>query len=143
MSTATETLDHGQGTGHEASDGGGHDGGHAAGSFESYRHGFMLAIVLTVIPFALVMGKVAPPSVLLPVILAIGALQMVVHLKYFLHLTGTPDGTWNMTALGLTVVIVAIVIAGSLWVMAELDHNMMPWMFEPHATTGAAASSGM
>lgn len=94
----------------------------------SYVTGFVLAVILTAIPFVLVMEHAARPAVLLPAILVIGALQMVVHLKYFLHLTGTEDGTWNVTALLLTVVIVAIVLAGSIWVIYELNMNMMPWM---------------
>lgn len=105
-----------------------HHDTHSA-QLRSYLTGFLLAIVLTAIPFALVMAHAAKPAVLLPVILAIGVLQMVVHLKYFLHLTGTADGTWNLTALFLTIVIVAIVVAGSLWVVYELNVNMMPWMW--------------
>lgn len=107
-----------------------HDG--HGGQMRSYVTGFVLAVVLTAIPFALVMGHYAEPGVLLPVIMAIGAVQVVVHLKYFLHLTGTPDGIWNMTALLLTIVIVAIVVAGSVWVIYELNSNMMPWMSASH-----------
>lgn len=105
-----------------------HEGGHGA-TLQSYVTGFVLAVILTVIPFWLVMTKVASPDVLLPTVLAIGAVQMLVHLKYFLHLTGAPNGVWNISALLLTGVIVFIVIAGNLWVMLELNHNMMPWMF--------------
>jgi cytochrome o ubiquinol oxidase operon protein cyoD len=85
---------------------------------------------LTAIPFYLVMTKAASPSVLLPTILLIGAVQMVVHIKYFLHLGDAANGAWNYTALGLTTLIVAIVVIGSLWVMLELNRNMMPWMFD-------------
>jgi heme/copper-type cytochrome/quinol oxidase subunit 4 len=68
------------------------------------------------------------PAVMLPAILAIGAVQVAVHLKYFLHLTGSSDAAWNITVLALTIVIMAIVVAGTLWVIFELNQNMMPGM---------------
>lgn len=104
-----------------------HGAGHGA-SMKDYVTGFVLAIILTAIPFWLVMTDAASPSVLLPTVMILGALQMLVHLRYFLHLLG-PDGTWNMTSLALTFIIVSIVIAGTLWVMWELNQNMMPWMY--------------
>jgi cytochrome o ubiquinol oxidase subunit IV len=97
----------------------------------TYVTGFVLAVILTAIPFALVMAKVASPDILLPAVFVIGALQMVVHFKYFLHLTDGENGHWNISALLLTGVIVTIVLSGSLWVMYELNRNMMPWMFNP------------
>lgn len=107
------------------------------GQYRSYVTGFVLAIILTAIPFWMVMEKVAAPSVLLPAILVIGAVQMLVHLKYFLHLTGA-DGKWNIGALFLTVLIVFIVLAGTLWVMSELNSNMMPWMSDMHHSAHGA-----
>ncbi|MEG6508018.1 cytochrome o ubiquinol oxidase subunit IV [Methyloligella sp. 2.7D] len=101
---------------------------HHGANLRDYVIGFVLAVILTAIPFWLVMSEAAAPSVLLPTILIIGAAQMLVHLKYFLHLLG-PDGTWNISSLLLTILIVSIVIGGTLWVMYELNNNMMPWMF--------------
>jgi len=123
-----------------------HDGanGHSAGGthvdLRSYLTGFGLAVVLTAIPFYLVMTKAASPSVLLPTILLVGAVQMLVHIKYFLHLNDPENGTWNMMALLLTVIIVFIVLAGTLWVMLELNHNMMPWMFSGDSHQGMQQS---
>lgn len=108
-----------------------HTADDARSQYRSYVTGFVLAIILTAIPFWMVMEKIAAPSVLLPAILLIGAVQMLVHVKYFLHLTGE-DGKWNIGALLLTGIIVFIVLAGTLWVMAELQGNMMPWMNDMH-----------
>jgi cytochrome o ubiquinol oxidase operon protein cyoD len=58
------------------------------------------------------------------VVLAIA--QMGVHLVFFLHLTTGPDNTNNVLALAFGVLIVLLVIVGSLWIMANLNHNMMP-----------------
>ena len=52
--------------------------------------------------------------------------QMGVHLVFFLHLTTGPDNTNNVLALAFGVLIVLLVIVGSLWIMANLNHNMMP-----------------
>jgi cytochrome o ubiquinol oxidase operon protein cyoD len=58
------------------------------------------------------------------VVLAIA--QMGVHLVFFLHITTGPDNTNNVLALAFGVLIVVLVLSGSLWIMANLNHNMMP-----------------
>ena len=52
--------------------------------------------------------------------------QMGVHLVFFLHITTGPDSTNNVLALALGILIVILVAAGSIWIMANLNHNMMP-----------------
>jgi cytochrome o ubiquinol oxidase subunit IV len=51
---------------------------------------------------------------------------MGVHLVFFLHITTAPDNTNNVLALAFGVLIVALVIAGSLWIMDNLNQNMVP-----------------
>jgi cytochrome o ubiquinol oxidase subunit IV len=69
------------------------------------------------------MPDAGQPSI--PVALAVLA-QMGVHLVFFLHITSGPDNVSNVMALAFAVLIVLLVIAGSLWIMAHLNHNMMP-----------------
>ena len=52
--------------------------------------------------------------------------QMGVHLVFFLHITTGPDNTNNVLALAFGVLIVILVVAGSLWIMTDLNDNMMP-----------------
>ena len=52
--------------------------------------------------------------------------QMAVHLIFFLHLTTAPDNTNNILALAFGILIVTLVVGGSLWIMYNLNHNMMP-----------------
>jgi cytochrome o ubiquinol oxidase subunit IV len=52
--------------------------------------------------------------------------QMGVHLVFFLHITTGPDDVNNAMALAFGVLIVFLVIAGSLWIMSHMNHNMMP-----------------
>ena len=96
-------------------------------SAKEYLTGFMLSVVLTAIPFWLVMAKVLPtPGITTLVILAFAVVQVVVHMVYFLHMNPKSEGGWNLLALVFTLVLVVIVLAGSLWVMHHLNTNMMP-----------------
>jgi len=102
----------------------GHEAGH--GSFKSYMTGFVLSVILTAIPFWLVMGDVLDSKVAtIAAIMIIGAIQIVVHMVYFLHMNTKSEGGWTMMALIFTVIIVAIALIGSLWVMHHLNTNMM------------------
>lgn len=120
-----------------------HAGDHAAaehGTMKSYVTGFILAVVLTAIPFWIVMGKVFDKSSTTAiVILAFAAVQIVVHMVYFLHMTTRVEAGWSMMALIFTSVLVIIMFSGSVWVMYHLDHNMMPGMMP--ATTEKAMPS--
>jgi cytochrome o ubiquinol oxidase operon protein cyoD len=62
------------------------------------------------------------------VLLVFAAIQIVVHMIYFLHMNTHSEGGWSMLALIFTVVLVVIVLSGSIWVMYHLNHNMMPGM---------------
>lgn len=107
----------------------GHEDHDNHGSLKSYATGFVLSVILTVIPFWLVMGDVFSDSGTTGlVIVGFAAVQMVVHMIYFLHLNTKSEGGWNMLALIFTILMVVIMLAGSIWVMYHLNHNMMPGM---------------
>ncbi|WLS04393.1 cytochrome o ubiquinol oxidase subunit IV [Shinella oryzae] len=110
-----------------------HSHGHEAahGSFKSYVTGFILSVILTAIPFWLVIGGVLDSKLLTAVlVMGIGVVQIFVHMIYFLHMNTRSEGGWTMMALIFTLVIVGIAIAGSLWVMHHLNTNMMPMTHE-------------
>jgi len=98
------------------------------GTVKSYLTGFILSVILTAIPFALTMGHFLPASSLVPVIVILAVVQIVVHLYFFLHMNASSSQVWNNAAFVFTVLIVAILIVGSLWVMFHLNSNMMPGM---------------
>ena len=105
----------------------GHDAGAPHATLKGYVTGFVLSVVLTAIPFWIVMAKVFDKSSTTAlVILAFAAVQIVVHMIYFLHMNTKSEGGWSMLALIFTVVLVVIALSGSLWVMYHLKHNMMP-----------------
>ncbi|WP_334107310.1 cytochrome o ubiquinol oxidase subunit IV [Methylobacillus sp.] len=96
------------------------------GSVKSYLIGFVLSVILTVIPFGLLMfPNELSSSTILTTILVFAVVQIVVHLVYFLHMNTSSEQSWNVTAFIFTVIILAIVVVGSLWVMFHLNHNMM------------------
>ena len=91
-----------------------------------YVIGLGLATLLTIASFwAAGTGLIYGPGV--PVaLIALAIAQMGVHLVFFLHITTGPDNTNNVMALAFGVLIVALVMIGSLWIMAHLHHNLMP-----------------
>ena len=105
----------------------GHDeAGH--GTVQSYLIGFVLSVVLTAIPFAMVMLHMMPVATLVPVIIGIGVVQILVHLYFFLHMNTSSGQVWNNAAFIFTLIIVGVLIVGSIWVMYHLNSNMMPGM---------------
>jgi cytochrome o ubiquinol oxidase subunit IV len=104
-----------------------HGMGEDHGTLRSYLTGFVLAVILTIIPFWLVMGHViADHRITILIILGLAAVQIVVHMIYFLHLNTHSESGWNMMALIFTAVLVVIVLGASIWVMYNENANMMP-----------------
>lgn len=97
------------------------------GTLSDYVIGFLASVVLTGLAFWLVMGNVLGSSNLTAIaIMALAAVQIVVHMVYFLHMNTRSEGGWTMLAAIFTIVIVLITLTGSLWVMYHLNSNMMP-----------------
>jgi cytochrome o ubiquinol oxidase operon protein cyoD len=95
-------------------------------NYLSYSAGLGLAILLTIASFIVSQTNLLwPPGI--PVGLVVLAFaQIGVHLVFFLHLGSGPDHTNNVLALAFGVLIVFLVIAGSIWIIANLNANMMP-----------------
>jgi cytochrome o ubiquinol oxidase operon protein cyoD len=102
------------------------EGGYHA-TVKGYVIGFLLSVLLTAIPFWLVLAKVIPSSkVTAFVLLGFAVVQMLVHMVYFLHMNAKVENGWSMLALIFTIALVLIMLAGSSWVMYHLNTNMMP-----------------
>ena len=112
----------------------GHDDGHhddhsgaSHGTMRDYVTGFVLSVILTAIPFWIVMsGAIESSGMTALVILLIGAVQIVVHMVDFLHMNARSEQGWTLLALIFTLVMVVITLTGSLWIMFHLNVNMMP-----------------
>lgn len=94
-------------------------------SSKSYIIGFILAVLFTVISFAFVMINQVPKKVAFVGLSIAAMLQMLVHLRYFLHLDNSTGQRWNVVLLAFTAVLVFIFIGGTLWVMYTLNSRMM------------------
>lgn len=104
-----------------------HGDTHGHGTRRSYLIGFGLSALLTAAPFWLVMtGAVANAQAAAGIVIALAFVQIIVHTIFFLHVNTRAEGGWTLMALIFTVVMVAIVISGSLWIMYHLNSNMMP-----------------
>lgn len=102
-----------------------HSDSHA--SYRSYIIGFVASVILTIIPFALVMsGAEVSLGLALSVIFGLGAIQILVHVQYFLHVDLKAEDGWQVMSLVFTAIVLVIVLAGSIWVMFHLHANMMP-----------------
>lgn len=104
-----------------------HDDVGPRSSLRDYTLGFALSVVLTAIPFWLVMTKViSDRNVAVAVLGAFAVVQILVHMVYFLHMNAKIERGWTLLSTIFTVVFVVIAIAGTLWVMFHMNANMMP-----------------
>jgi cytochrome o ubiquinol oxidase subunit IV len=108
--------------------GDGHGEGHGLHlTLDGYLIGFGLSVILTAIPFGLVMsGVLESKNATAFAITLLAVAQIIVHMVYFLHLDPRSEGGWNMMALIFTAVILIIALTGSLWIMYHLQQNMAP-----------------
>ena len=99
--------------------------GASHGSTKQYVIGLIISIILTIIPFWMVMdgGFERQPLILTVVITAIA--QVLVQLVFFLHLNSSSEQRWNLIAFIYTILTIAILIIGSIWVMDYLHFFMM------------------
>jgi len=107
-----------------------HDGGDAATrkleerkEFHSYVWGIALALVLTLVPFALVHWAAMPGLPLLSVIGVFALVQMVVHFRFFLHI-GFRQKREDLQLILFSTLLLVIMVAGTIWIMASLAPRM-------------------
>ena len=99
--------------------------GMSRGTLTTYLTGFILALILTAIPFYFVMSGAFSSRAMMVTIFGAGLVQIVVHLHYFLHLDTSSAARWNVAALLFTILILILFVGGSLWIMWTLNYRMM------------------
>jgi cytochrome o ubiquinol oxidase operon protein cyoD len=90
----------------------------AHGSLKAYVIGFVLSIVLTIIPLVLVLNNMMSKAVLIGTILIMAVLQFLVQLFFFMHIREGEKPQYNVMALILGIVFVITIVAGSIWIMS-------------------------
>ena len=101
------------------------------GTLKSYVAGFLLSLGLTALSFAAVMSGTLSKDLILPAITLLAVVQLLVQLVYFLHLGTAPEQRNNTMIFVLTGLLIATIVAGSLWVMHNANVNMMPTQVSP------------
>lgn len=91
----------------------------------TYTVGFALSLLLTIGAFVLIMNHVLNGDNAVVAIVCLAVLQLFVQLFFFLHLGRESKPYWNLSVLLLAVGTIVIIIGGSLWIMHNLDYNMM------------------
>ena len=99
--------------------------GASHGNVKLYTIGFVLSVILTVIPFGMVMAGGFERGILIAVIAITAVAQILVQLIYFLHMNSSSEQRWNVIAFVYTILTIAILLVGSVWIMNYLHYNMM------------------
>jgi cytochrome o ubiquinol oxidase subunit IV len=99
-----------------------HDASH--GSVKTYAIGFILSVILTLIPFGLVMYPTLPKSITLMIVLAFAVIQVLVHLVYFLHLDRSEAQRENVIAFVFAGLVIVLLVGLSLWIMFSIHTYM-------------------
>lgn len=96
---------------------------HSPVSYFSYVIGFLLSIFTTLLAYFFVVNDLWPKETLIYIVMAIAIIQLIVQVVFFLHIGR--GSRWKLLTFLFTVLIVAIVVVGSIWIMRNLDYNMM------------------
>ena len=99
--------------------------GAAHGNVKQYTIGFILSVLLIVIPFGMVMAGGFSRGLLVAVIAITAIAQILIQLVYFLHMNSSSEQRWNVIAFVYTILTIAILLVGSVWIMNYLHFNMM------------------
>ena len=96
------------------------------GSVLSYLVGFVLSILLTLAAYMSVVNKLFVGRTLIVFVVSLAVVQLLVQLLFFLHLGRETKPRWNLVIFLFMLLVVGIIAGGSLWIMHNLDYNMMP-----------------
>jgi cytochrome o ubiquinol oxidase operon protein cyoD len=100
--------------------------GRGHGSLRGYLVGYATSWLLTIGAFAAARATVLTPYSATAAVTVLAVAQMLVHLIFFLHISTSPNQRTNILAFSVTMFVVLVIVAGSLWIMSHLQSNMMP-----------------
>ena len=100
-------------------------------SLRTYIAGFVLSSILTILPYFMIVDRGLKEQTLILGIVLFALFQLLVQAVCFLHLSSKSEARWNLFTFLFTIMVVLILVVGSLWIMANLDYNMMHVVPEP------------
>ncbi|QCI17271.1 cytochrome o ubiquinol oxidase subunit IV [Buchnera aphidicola (Aphis helianthi)] len=92
---------------------------------QSYIYGFLFSMLLTIIPFLIVINQYFSDSISRLIVVFCALLQIIIHFIYFLHLNSIQKNYWYLASLLFVLIIMFIVVFGSIWIMFNLNHHVM------------------
>ena len=99
--------------------------GASHGNVKQYTIGFVLSVILTIIPFGMVMTGGFDRGLVFATIAITAVAQVLVQLVFFLHMNSSSEQRWNVIAFIYTILTIAVLLIGSVWIMNYLHSNMM------------------
>jgi cytochrome o ubiquinol oxidase operon protein cyoD len=90
----------------------------------SYVTGFVLSIILTLIPYFIVVKHMLGNQSLIWAVVLFAVTQLIAHVIFFLHLSKKSKPLWNMVVFAFTIFVVSFLVIGSMWIMYNLNYNM-------------------
>ncbi|MBS0603444.1 MAG: cytochrome o ubiquinol oxidase subunit IV [Verrucomicrobia bacterium] len=97
-------------------------------SFKPQFLGFVFSLLLTVAVYRIVTHRELTDSLLTTIVVCFCSLQALIQLFFFLHLGMESKPQWSMITFLFTVLVVVVVIGGTLWIMNNLNYDLMPTM---------------
>ena len=94
-------------------------------TLKSYLLGLGLSLLFTFLAFALVGKHLLPNQYIYITIAILAVCQLIAQVFCFLRLNTSPKGRWNLMPFIFTIVIVLVLVIGSLWIMFNLNYNMV------------------
>lgn len=92
----------------------------------SYIVGLVLALVLTGAAFALVWMRWLTGGSALAVLGLLAFLQVIVHLRCFLHIDLARSHRDDLKLILFTALIILVMVAGTIWILYDQHARMMP-----------------
>lgn len=101
-------------------------------TLQGYLTGFFLSLMLTLVAYFSVVNEILTGRALLIAVIGLALAQLLVQLVFFLHLGRESKPRHNLMVFGFMLLIIGIVVGGSLWIMDNLNYNMMPHEMDEH-----------
>lgn len=97
-----------------------------------YFVGFLLSLILTIGAFAITIlqrdsgGAAYGEKTIIIGLAVLAVIQLIVQLLFFFHLGEEKKPRLNLVSFVFMLIVVGIIAFGSIWIMYNLNYNMMP-----------------
>jgi len=102
------------------------------GTYANYVKGLAASFILTILSFSLVVYSLLPSPALMLTISGLALVQAALQLIYFLHVGHEKAPRWKLHFFYCLVGVLAIIAAGSIWIMNDLNDRVMGYMEMHH-----------